>query len=143
MPTRFSSNSPPRRGSAGFSLLELMVVLVIVGIITAIAFPAYQAHVVKTYRATAKACVMEHAQFLERFYTTRMTYVGAAPNLGCSTNGKLDTRYVIAVSNLNASTYTITATPVGPQRDALCGTLSLDQTGTRTESGSGNVSDCW
>ena len=128
----------------GFTLVELMIVVAILGIIGSIAYPSYQDYIIRSNRSAAKACVLEHAQFMERFYTTNMTYVGAAPDLGCRINGNLNQRYNIAVGNLGTSTYSVTATPIGAQvRDAECGTLSIDQAGTRSRTGSGALGSCW
>lgn len=136
--------SPAWRTTGGFTLIELLIVVVILGIIASIAYPSYQEHIIRTNRSAAKACILEHAQFLERFYTTRMTYAGANPALACRTNGNLNQRYTIAVGNLTATTYTITAVPQGSQlRDTECGTLSLNQAGTRGETGTGTVATCW
>jgi type IV pilus assembly protein PilE len=135
----------PSQSLRGVTLIELMIVVAVVGILAAVAYPSYQNHVVKSFRASAKACVMEHAQFMERFYTTNLTYVGANPALGCRVDGNLNQRYQIAVNNLGAATYTVAATPIGTQlaRDTLCGTLTLNQAGTRTVSGTGAVANCW
>src|SRR5690554_505894 len=133
----------PRQG--GFTLIELMSAVAIVGILLAVAFPSYQQHIAKSYRGKALACVVEHAQFMERFYTSNMTYVGAAPNLGCTTENDLDTRYTLAVNIVDQRNYTVTATPLGQQAklEARCGTLSLDQSGQRGASGSAGVAGCW
>jgi type IV pilus assembly protein PilE len=131
--------------AAGFSLIELMVVVLIVGILTAIAVPAYQNYVARTNRGAAKACMAEFSQFMERYYTSNLTYVGAAPAMGCQTESNLNLRYTITIDNLALRTYTVTATPVGVQvtRDASCGTLSLDQASVRTASGTYGVAGCW
>ena len=72
------------RRSAGFTLVELMIVVAIIAILGSIAYPSYIDHVRKTRRAAAAGCVMEANQFMERYYTTNMTYLGAAlPALGC------------------------------------------------------------
>jgi type IV pilus assembly protein PilE len=135
------------RKSRGFTLIELMIVVVIVAILTAIAIPSYRAYVTRANRSSAKACVSEYAQFMERYYTTNLTYVGAVPVLACATEGGLNNSYTFsaAVVAPTQRTYTITATPINAQLagDTACGTLSVDQAGTRTESGTRDVAYCW
>jgi type IV pilus assembly protein PilE len=135
------------RRAAGFTLVELMIVVLIVGILAAIATPTYIAYVARTNRGAAKGCMAEFSQFMERYYTTNLTYVGAAPALGCQTESQLNLKYTIDVTTTAATqrTYMVTATPQGAQvtRDANCGTLTLNQAGTRTASGSGGVAACW
>jgi type IV pilus assembly protein PilE len=132
---------------AGITLLELLTVMTIVGILSAIAIPSYLSYTVRTHRSAAKACLSEYAQFMERYYTSNLTYVGAAPNPGCSTDSGLDERYAFTTlpPAPTQRTYTVTATPVGTQatRDAKCGTLTIDESDVRTASGSGGVAACW
>lgn len=143
----------------GFTLIELMVVLAIIAIIAAIAYPSYINSVVKSHRAAAEGCLAEHANFMERFYTTNLAYDkttaganiggGAAaslPALGCDTAGGMGNNYTFSFAAApTTSTYSIRAVPILAQatRDTKCGTLSLDQTGTRAISGSGAIQDCW
>ena len=130
---------------AGVTLIELMVVMVIVAILTALAVPAYQSHVTKANRGAAKSCLSEYAQFMERYYTTNLTYAGAKPLLGCKDDSNLSQRYTFTTSNLAQGTYTVTATPIGvqAQRDTQCAVLGINQDGKRTASGSGGEAFCW
>src|SRR3546814_13633363 len=70
----------------GFTLIELMVVVAIIAILASIAYPAYTDYIVKTRRSAGAACLLEQAQFMERYYTTNMGYSRAAlPTTTCRT----------------------------------------------------------
>lgn len=130
----------PKAASGGFTLIEIMIVVAIIAILASIALPSYQQHILATNRATAKACMSEFAQAYERRYTTNMTYAGADIVLGCQTEANLDDRYTLTAAD-TATTYTITATPIGAQlKDTQCGTLTLNQSGTKTAT---DVGKCW
>lgn len=135
---------------AGFTLVELMIAVAVVAILAAVAVPSYQNAIVKSRRGAAAACMGEAAQFMERFYTTNLSYLkpdGTAPTLpAAQCQADLADHYTIALAaGTTARTYVLTATPKSAQatKDTKCGTLKIDQRGTKSISGSGSVSSCF
>lgn len=133
-----------RRRAAGFTLLELVVVVTIVAILASLAIAGYEFAVRKTRRSAAQGCVAEGAQFMERFYTTNLNYAqdlaGNAVALpACS--GDVAGAYVVgfAAGQPTAGTFVIQAVPQGRQVRDACGTMSMNQTGRRLPDGD----DCW
>ena len=140
--------------SKGFTLIELIIVVAIIGVLAAIAYPSYQDSVRKSRRADARAVLLEAAQFMERFYTESFRYdqdrngtaVALPAPLTVSPRGSAaGTQYYdITLTNLAATTFTLNAAPTGAQSsDTGCGTLSLANTGVKTVSGSKPVDECW
>ena len=133
--------------SQGFTLIELMVVVAIVAILATVAMASYQFAVTKSRRAAATTCLQERAQFMERWYTTNLTYVGAAnPPAQCDGNISPQHYVVSFTAAPTANAYTLVATPQPGQaaNDTLCGVLTLTAQGVRSEAGTAATADeCW
>lgn len=136
----------------GFTLIELLVVVAIIAILAAIATTSYRAQVTKATRAAAKSCLSQYSQYMERWYTTRFTYVGASlpTDLACASDGNMPARYAFSVTALTATTYTVRATPTTAwsSRESRCTTLTLNQAGVRgagtsTPSSAADIAYCW
>jgi type IV pilus assembly protein PilE len=134
----------------GFSLIELLVAITIIGTLTAIAVPSYQGYMLGSARASATACLLEYAQFMERVYTTNMTYAtnsGDAtelPELQCSND--LSERFSFDLDDLDSRTFTLTATAKSAQSDDECSSLSYNQAGIKGANGGTGatiVKKCW
>ncbi len=142
-----SIHRPARSRAAGFTLIELVVVVAIVAILATIAFASYEFAVTKTRRSAAANCLQERAQFMERFYTTNMSYNGAVL-AQCETDLQpfYTIDFAVAPTALAPNAYTLRATPLASQlaNVTLCGTLTLTHQGVRGESGTAATADeCW
>ncbi|MFC6842040.1 type IV pilin protein [Xanthomonas theicola] len=135
--------SPSRQH--GFTLIEIMIVVLIVGVLAAIAFASYESYVVKSRRAAAAVCLQQGAQLMERYYTTaKMSYVGATEP---TCDPTLSQFYKIGFNDVppTQNAFRLSAIPLGRQKvkDTKCGTLGLDQKGARTTSTGALETECW
>jgi type IV pilus assembly protein PilE len=147
-----------RRRAAGFSLVELMITVVIVGILAAITLPSYNSQIRKSRRTEARTAVLDLAAREERFMAANNTYTAAPADLGYTSFGvpvnngyyKLETPTNISGGTAtDPATFTLTVTPVtgkGQDKDKDCAKFIVTQTGMRTAKNSGgtdNTDTCW
>ena len=138
----------------GFTLIELMVTVAVIGILAAIAYPSYTQYVQRASRAEARSLLLENAQFLERNFTTANRYdqdsagnvIGNAqlPRQQSPVNGTA--KYNISFDALASQTFTLKAVPTGSMTGDACGNFTLTNTGLQGAAGqtSGSVvGDCW
>jgi type IV pilus assembly protein PilE len=149
--------------STGFTLLELMIVVAIIGVITAIAIPSYQESVQKSRRAEARGQLLEVAQYLQRFYSQNDSFStdrsGAAtaipsalamvPRTADAGNQAYDISFTTAApgsENPSITAFKIQAVRKanGPMATDKCGDFVVDNTGARSVlKASDSVANCW
>ncbi|AOE83539.1 type IV pilin protein [Pseudomonas sp. TCU-HL1] len=137
------------KSSKAFTLIELMIVLVVIGILAAIAYPNYTEYVRRGKRAEVKAALMEGAQALERYYSTHGSYLGAEGNLADTFAAQAPAsgaaNYTIAAQGAPAATtYQLRATRAGSMANDPCGDFQLSHTGERTlANATRTAAQCW
>lgn len=139
------SQDSKRHRPSGFTLLELVIVVVIVGILAAIAYPSYQEHLKKSRRAAAQSYLMDLAQREQQYLLDARTYAANEVALSAVAPADVSQFYTIAIDNANAMDNTcaidaaapvpkfmITATAIGAQ--VSDGDLKIDNRGTKCPS---------
>lgn len=133
-------SSPPQR-SQGFTLIELMIVVAVVGILTAIAYPSYTEYVRRGHRADARAGLLQAQQWLERGATATGSYSATLAS-ALTWSSDATKRYTIGYTT-SSSGYTLDATLKSGYTDPKCGNLTLSNTGERGSNGTDTVANCW
>lgn len=135
--------------SKAFTLIELMVVLVVIGILAAIAYPNYTEYVRRGKRAEAKAALMEGAQALERYYSTHGSYLDADGNFAAVFAGQApasgSANYTLAAQGApTATAFVLRATRSGSMAGDPCGDFQISHTGARTLANATRTeAECW
>jgi type IV pilus assembly protein PilE len=127
----------------GFSLMELVIAVAVIGILAAIAFPSYQAQIRRSARAEAQAYMMDASAREQQYMIDRRTYAALEdlPNLAVPADLAAKYNFTIVTAAGPPPTFTISAEPYGEQASDGCGTLALDSIGNKTASGS--APNCW
>lgn len=125
----------------GFTLIEVMIVMAIIGILTAIAYPSYAEYVLRGNRSEGQAFLNDAAARQERYYAQNNAYAATPAQLGYASANSVNTLYILRINNPTTSSYTLTA--IVQRTDARCGDLTLTDTGAQGQSGTGAGADCW
>lgn len=137
----------------GFTLVELMIVVAIVGVLAVVALPSFKNSALEAKRSDAIAVLLQARQSMERYYSKNYTYVGATAGTTVPNKAPVDgtaENYTVSLSNLTATTFTLTATPKDSQAGDSCGVLAINQAGQKGAKGnaagstsSADVQSCW
>lgn len=136
----YSSQTEPTASNQktyGFTLIEVLIVVAIIGILVAIAYPQYGNYVQKSRRSDGHLSLLQEIQNLERCKSTNYSYTGCA----LSSSTSLEGNYTMTLTGLTATTYILTATGTGSQAtDTDCKVMTVNQLGVRTPAAAKN---CW
>ncbi len=130
----------------GFTLIELMITVAIIGILSSVGYPSYMSHIQKAKRSEAQAALVSMATAMEQWRVENNNdYTGVTVGTGDTsiftdrvpTDGSGTQSYTLSIATLTTGNYTLQATPVSTDD---CGTLTLDSTGVKTSSTGTN---CW
>jgi type IV pilus assembly protein PilE len=125
--------------NGGFTLIELMIVVVIVAVLSAIAYPAYQDYARETKRADAHAALLRIATLQEKNFSNTNQYADSTTTLGYAAHPAIsnDGFWAITVTTAAPTTFTLSAAPAGGHADPDCATITLTSAGLRGPAG------CW
>lgn len=124
----------------GFTLIEVMITVVIIGILAAIAYPSYTSFITKSGRSEGVAAVMRVSNLQEQYYMDNRVFAEDMTKLGMSSEPFLTESGYYSVDSVGTIAYTITATAKGRQAtlDTTCATITLTAAGVK-----GPSKECW
>jgi type IV pilus assembly protein PilE len=129
----------------GFTLIELVIVVLIVAILAAVAIPSYRRYVVRSHRVDAQAALLDLAAREERFFYSKNAYTNDLADLNAQ-EAMAGDLYKVEVASASSTAYVVKATPLGAQAsgDAACTSLTLNNLGSRGSTGTtANDPACW
>jgi len=130
-----------RRADRGFTLIEAVIVMAIIGVLMAIALPSYREHVRKAARADAQAFLTDVASRQQQYLVDKRSYATSVATLNMAPSAHLKTKFedpiLVEAPNVVPPTFRLTARAVGDQAYDKCPTLTLDSAGNREPPG------CW
>jgi len=127
--------------SRGFTLIELMIVVVVVGVLAAIAYPGYLDSIRQSRRTDAQAALMAAAQHMEAYYARNGSYADATLDNANISNTSPEEYYTISIVSTTANSYTLQAVPTskGGQDDDDIQGFRLSSTGAKTHTTDGST----
>lgn len=131
----------------GFTLIEMMVVVAIIGILTAVALPRYQEYVLRSRRVEAQAVLTDIVAKQQQYLVSQRSYTTSVTDLGVTVPTNVSDHYTVSITvdgSVTPPTFSVSAAPTGEQGQDSCGTLSIESSGLKGATvGGAAVSHCW
>lgn len=131
------------RRNRGFTLIELMVVVLVISILAAIALPSYRKYVMRTHRTDATRALNDLASREESFYFSNNRYTSQLSDLG-GNSSMAGSLFTVSIPSATSTNYSLSATAIGTQTADVCKSMSVSRAGAQTSNGGTTDADnCW